>query len=969
MSLYVVTGTANAGKTGLIHGAVRDAVGAHRTASLLLPSVPDVRRAQRELAATCALGLSVQSLDAFLDSLWLGLADGRAIVATAQRLPLINKAISLTHLKQLEESAKSAGFVRSIGSLITRACESDVLRAGFTQRGGPAGELLTIIANYVSLLEDEGLVERVESHNIVSQRLGELVLPEVIAANRFGNLTPPQERFLRAAARKSDVWVALTWDPDHPATSSVDTLVRRLAGEGRLLRAQGDPATDTPPELVVLEERLFASDPGGVTGVAPEGAVVRSEAWGAQSEVSRIACEVQEALSEGVRPNDIAVVFRSPEMHADRLRAAFRDAGIMAEYDLYLPLAGTGIVAALRQLLRFFWGDADRRDLLGFLHTAYTQCDEGALDDLDARLRQDRVSERRELVTRAARIDLSVGALLKRAERLCRNPVNMDTLPEWWDLLAEMMTNAYGVVPRLGDGGGLDARAMSSVMTALTEMSEATSLRFTVADVLTYIQDARISVYSEESESHVQVLSAERMRGRRFSRVIIGGLTADEFPLIPTDDALTATGVARDLASVGIDVNPRVDLNAERLLFYQVATRARHKLVLSRRVSNDEGLPVRPSPLLEELLDLYRDPTLGEDGWYKGALPKRVMTLADLAMGTESPQTTRRELRQELSSSGSTGLSEADPRLAHARWRGRRRAVCLDDDIAAQLATRSVFSASEIETYLVCPYMWYVQRVLRPESLDVEFDAGAIGLAAHNLMKRFYEVFTENTGERRVSPATLSEALEVHDRVAAEVLAGVHVVGVSEEIATRRIARATRRLVGEDATTFEGFTPAHHEWCFGFDDDLEDFGSFFLRGRIDRIDIGDAGLIVTDYKSGSVQGKQVAKFVEQGLVQLPLYVEVARRRLDAGGAVAALYRSILNAEKPRGFYLDGAIGAAGLVRNDALTEAGITSVIDDAIARASAAVEGIKAGRIERKADAKECPTYCPARVYCEAAR
>jgi primosomal protein N' len=70
VSLRVVIGSANAGKTGVLHQRIRECAAQGGRAALLVPSAPDVTRALAELAPAVPLGLEGRTLDAFLDRLW-----------------------------------------------------------------------------------------------------------------------------------------------------------------------------------------------------------------------------------------------------------------------------------------------------------------------------------------------------------------------------------------------------------------------------------------------------------------------------------------------------------------------------------------------------------------------------------------------------------------------------------------------------------------------------------------------------------------------------------------------------------------------------------------------------------------------------------------------------------------------------------------------------------------------------------
>jgi hypothetical protein len=204
----------------------------------------------------------------------------------------------------------------------------------------------------------------------------------------------------------------------------------------------------------------------------------------------------------------------------------------------------------------------------------------------------------------------------------------------------------------------------------------------------------------------------------------------------------------------------------------------------------------------------------------------------------------------------------------------------------------------------------------------------------------------------------------VHAEVASSVLAESGATSAAEVAATRGTATQTLRVVEADAELLPGFEPAYREWSFGAGDDPpEDLGGFSLAGRVDRIDVSGAELVVMDYKLGrEATGRAVAKFADEGIVQAPLYAAVAGRRLGrrvAGG----VYRPI-GGGKPRGF-IDEAIGADGFVRTDRRSAAEIEALIADAVTRAAAAVEGMRGGEIPARPRGATCPSYCPARGFC----
>jgi hypothetical protein len=821
---------------------------------------------------------------------------------------------------------------------------------------GTAASVARVLGVYHRLLSERRLVEPSEAAGLLADRAGELPLPSVIAVNRFTGLTSAQERFIVAAAQTCDTIISLTYDPDVPATHAAAGLVERLGRHGTVEVGAGQTTT-REPELVVLERRLGAFGTPEPSAVST-GAVRLIDAWGEEAEAAGIVAEVQYALADGVEPGEIAVVFRDPARHLDVLEAAFAESEIDVAYDLLVPAPATGLGRVLGILDALFLGTGRRSDMLGFLRSPYSGVSPSRLDSLDLELRTRRESGGEALVAAVAGIlGPKAARTIVDAHDVFTADLDSSAPAKWAALLGRMLAAAHGTGVVLGLPGLLDAGVMQAAVRAVTEMTSGGGERFTVREAVALIAETKVAT-PVPADGLVRVVGADRVRGRRFRCVVLGGLTAGEFPSSAGEDVLSVPSVARQLEKAGVPPKTRVDVPAERLLFYQVATRARERLVLCRQVADEEGGAVRPSVFVEELLDLYfghedpRDRT--------GGPPRRVLTQEDAMVGGLGPTNTRRSLRASVISGGGEG-----PRLAHARYRARGglRSEC--ESVAAAMGARSVFSASEIERYLQCPYHWYANGLVQVAAIDAELDTGVAGRTAHAILERFYARFGED-GHARVTPENLDIAVSTHDEVAEAVVAEVVTVGLAEELTVRAVVGRTRQTVKSDAAFLPGFRPLSCEWSFGFGDDPpHDFGEFSLRGRIDRIDTDGGGLVVIDYKSGSVAELGVPQFQRRGLVQLPLYAIVASDRLGLSVS-GGLYRTIGSSAPPRGFALEPHLATQHLVSTDRLSDDGLAEVLAGAVARAEAAVCGMRQGRIPaERAPGRKCPTYCPVLATC----
>lgn len=928
MGLTLVTGDRNAGKTGEVHRRAREAAAAGLSVAVLVPSMPERDRAADEFARDCPTRIAVQTLDGFVRELWEQWGDGRRIVGEPERLILLDEAIGRSRA-EWEGLVPESALRRVLAPLVQRAAERSPTTRLQTPADPLAAALVAAVRAYERLLEERRLIEQQAACMLTAATCASQRLPHLICVNRFETFTPPQAAFLEAASRATDVVLALTHVPGSAVTAAVDPLAERFTSSAeRVVRVSGGPVA-TDPEIASLQEGLSAGEKRAVA----RGAVTVVGVRGSSQEAEAAARAIAEMAESGISPDQICLVARRIDRRATELGDALDAYGLPWRYEGTWRFRDSGFGRSALALLRLV-SDGRREDLATFVQGGYAGLTAEEADEFLKDVRRRRPAHGDELWRQAMRAPGAAGRILSAAATLRRDGRGLQAAEAVREIADMMLANRHGPSPVLDRAGRLDARCRQRMLEAVAAVVE---FRGAVEpDVLvSVLEQARVTV--EDDVTGVVVSSPERIRSRRFDALVVVGLQADEFPSI--GDALgLPRKTAEALQAAGIDVRPRRDLDAERLLFYQTVTAARRRLVLVWQDQDEDGRDRERSLFVDELLDAY-----------------------------EHAPTVRQGAAADGGAAGAVGSVER-PRGARAEISVRQRSEWEDaelgPDVREALSRRTAFSAGELETYARCPRSWFYRHLMRAEGLDAEVDARSKGRIAHAIMQRFYERWQE-LGAARLCVADLPRARDLHAYVARAVLAdAMDAESLNERAQIQRAVRGSWAVIARDAESFEGFEPLRHEvvlseqapWC--------DFGDWRLKGRVDRIDAGERGLIVADYKSSTKSGLSWQKFAEEGVLQAPLYAAAVSRMLGLP-VVGMLYRAMSWRENDRGAYLRDVVRSPWLVREDSVSADEIEAIIADAVTRAGQAVAGIRAGLIPCEPVGKDACTYCPARTWC----
>ena len=230
MSLTLVVGRPNSGKTGTLWEVVRHSVAEGLSPVVVLPSRPDADSVAREFARSGPkLGVTTRVLDDYIDGLWGAHGDGRRIAGHFERSLALARASRSCQLVELERSAQGSGFVGLLEPLAAAGVDGVVPPRA---QSPLAREIADVLVAYRDVMLEAGMIERADAVRVLDALAEPAWFTGPIVAHRFSDLTPLQERFLAGAANHTDVWLALPWQQTLAATRALDPLVERLVGRG-----------------------------------------------------------------------------------------------------------------------------------------------------------------------------------------------------------------------------------------------------------------------------------------------------------------------------------------------------------------------------------------------------------------------------------------------------------------------------------------------------------------------------------------------------------------------------------------------------------------------------------------------------------------------------------------------------------------------------------------------------------------
>jgi ATP-dependent helicase/DNAse subunit B len=951
VGLSLVVGPAHAGKVASLLDRYLEAI--DRDPWLIVPNRADAEHVERELVRREGglLAGTIGTFDTLFETLARGDGQGRRQLGDAERAVVVRRIVDAG---AVSSGDRYPGYAEALGRSLA---ELDGALLDPDDLEEPLASFAEGYREELDRLEvwDRGRLRRRAVDRLTSEIESWDGAP--VFVHGFEDLTGAEWRLLEALAARTDVHVSLPYEPGRAAYASL----ARTAGD--LATLAGDAIVELPPRaseyvpraLAHLERALFETTS---VRVPLDGAVRFLEGAGTRGTLELVAEEALATIRAGIAPEAIAVVCPSLEAVHLPLETAFAAVGVPIALEGRVVLRATPFGQSLVSLLRFAWHGGERPALYAHLRSPYSGIPRREVDWVEGKLRGRGVLKGDRAVQVTA--ELRGGRTLPLLELANDTATPVEIVRS---ITAAMLRNAHGTAaPPLGAHSRSDLQAHDAAERVLDELEVLAGSGWEIGrrDVLAALERATGRGARPGSPGAVAVIDLLRARTRRYDTVFVLGLEQGSLPRRPRTEPFLDDETRRALEQRRMVRLVRPDASSrDRYLFATACTRPRRRLVLVRQAVGDEGTPREPSPFWEAVRELYDADDVRHHTVRR--------PLSALTRELEAAPTERERLRALARAAASDPVEASALALQNGWERRLRRATRAFDrrtDVTHERAlllmgSRDAYSVSDLERMASCSSAWFVERYLRPATIDKEVDRMLRGSILHSALQRFYQQLPSAIpGAERVTEENVEEAVELmRGCVAQAVETGLRIEAgdLDRRELEQGLQRDLEQLVRDEAASKSPFVPRDLEVSFR---SFELEPGVVVSGKIDRIDRDPMGArgIVVDYKSGAASSASDIR--EKDLLQIPLYMLVLRDQLGLE-PVGGVYVPVGGGRRPRGMLRAGADAIPGFSSRDYLEPDEFDETVAAARSTAVGLVGRIRAGDVRHDPHGGTCPHWC----------
>ena len=934
------------------------------SAQLIVPSSDAVLLVKRQLGAIqeLSVGVNVSTFDEWMRDQWKLYGNSDRLLSTTLRKVFFQQVLDGMSTDELGSLNAGKGTVELLSKLAPEyLTELDQIMISSQLSAGQMNAC-KVLERYKVLLEEKSYVEVCQCLDYLLQSIP--AQGPALIFSRVEDLSEARLKFVRKLSQKREVVFSL-YVPEGPAGYAAEQQLELVGSPGCDCRVDAElaPAAKSQ-ELNNLLARVFRATEGNE--VTLSGVVTFLSPLGQLAEAESISRYISQCAESGSK--SFAVYTSNPQKVWDALSQKLAAKGIAAHYKRSVRIQDSLAGRAFASLIDAYATLSERAELEKNIDYQASEHQMGDMSWWPPRTLTDYLIspisgisvERAWMLDKSWRGNRTLYAtrvletLSKAAmsSRLCAETIKSlelgrigsaaQRIIEYLSAEAsdEQSEAAQSEEALLQNQESL--KVMSKIVSSAQELHEA-GLKLTPQTLKSFIdlcKDQSVMMpVSNGIKSDIQVLiapvsQAHSFEPHMFDTVIFQGMDTLNFGVKASDGALQE--FVRHASKM-----PKVSEFARyQRDFYTALTTASISVAFEK----------------VEQKDVFNAVALSE---VKACYPKDYAKKTGVARGEEEvlvnllPQAADQERVAELPTIES---GEIDPKLKNIVVLPRHLTrETLEQELHGLIEVSReglpLLSASQIETYLECPYKWFTQRRIKISQVDTEFAPMQMGTFIHRVLELTHAtllaealgcdvaevdlavepVLLQDVAGSRITSDNLDHAKQVLDICFAQVwdeqfnninrASSNELIphSIQERKQVENIRKELKNLLEFEASHFVGYQPRFFELRFGREENVVEYAGAQFTGSIDRVDVNAHGqALIIDYKHKGTNDlkaysaklsldSELSKEILPRHVQSAIYAQIMRKQLTKYKLepVAAIYLGTKEQKDKPSFALAG----------------------------------------------------------------
>ena len=934
------------------------------SAQLIVPSPDAVLLVKRQLGAIqeLSVGVNVSTFDEWMRDQWKLYGNSDRLLSTTLRKVFFQQVLDGMSADELGSLNAGKGTVE----LLSKLAPEYLIELGQIMNSGQlsAGQMSAckVLERYKALLEEKSYVEVCQCLDYLLQSIP--THGPALIFSRVEDLSEARLKFVRKLSQKREVVFSL-YVPEGPAGYAAEQQLELVGGLGCDCRVDAElaPAAKSQ-ELNDLLARVFRAAEG--SEVTPSGAVTFLSPLGQLAEAESISRYISQCVESGSK--SFVVYTSNPQKVWEALSQKLAAKGIAAHYKRSVHIQDSLAGRAFASLIDAYATLSERAELEKNIDYQAPEHQMGDMSWWPPRTLTDYLMspisgisvERAWMLDKSWRGNRTLYAtrmletLSKAAmsSRLCAETIKSlelgrigsaaQRIIEYLSAETSDEQSEAAQSKELLLQNQESLKVMSKIVSSAQELHEA-GLKLTPQTLKSFIDLCKdqvvITPVSNGVKSDIQVLiapvgQAHSFEPHMFDTVIFQGMDTLNFGVKASDGALQE--FIRHASKT-----PKVSEFARYQRDFYTALIGASTSVAFEKV---------------EQKDVFNAVALSE---VKACYPKDYAKKTGLVRGEEEvlvnllPQASNPERVAELPKIES---GEIDPKLKNIVVLPRHLTrETLEQELQGLIEVSReglpLLSASQIETYLECPYKWFTQRRIKISQVDTEFAPMQMGTFIHRVLELTHAtllaealgcdvaevdlavepVLLQDVVGSRITSDNLDHAKQVLDTCFAQVwheqfnninrASSNELIphSIQERKQVENIRENLKDLLEFEASHFIGYQPRFFELRFGREENVVEYAGAQFTGSIDRVDVNAHGqALIIDYKHKNTNDlkaysaklsldSELSKEILPRHVQSAIYAQIMRKQLTKYELepVAAIYLGTKEQKDKPSFALAG----------------------------------------------------------------